>query len=101
MTATFNYKNNMKSAYKLITKKMNTRQSILLLLSIMVFNVLSYAQPTAVVHVGSQQNVGYTVCFDGSDSFGDGGDKFIEKDEIMNFIWNFGDGTPEESGEYS
>jgi hypothetical protein len=59
------------------------------------------AAPTAVIHVGSQQQVGYTVCIDGSQStgrnpMGTDGDIF----GIRTYTWNFGDGSPEVSGEY-
>lgn len=60
----------------------------------------SASPPTAVLYAGRQQNVGYTVCLDGSDSYGGSGNRFTEKDEIVNFIWDFGDGTKKESGEY-
>ncbi|MCK4731306.1 MAG: PKD domain-containing protein [Methanophagales archaeon] len=56
---------------------------------------------SAIIHVGSQQQVGYTVCFDGSQStgrnpMGTDGDIF----GIRTHTWIFGDGSPEKSGEY-
>jgi PKD repeat protein len=56
--------------------------------------------PTAILYVGTQQNVGYTFCVDGSDSHSASTDHFTNKDEITTFIWDFGDGTPVEQGEY-
>jgi PKD repeat protein len=56
--------------------------------------------PIAILYVGDQQNVGYTFCVDGSDSHSASTDHFTNKDDIENFIWDFGDGTQIERGEY-
>jgi PKD repeat protein len=56
--------------------------------------------PTAILHVGDQQNVGYEFCVDGADSHSASTDHFTNKDDITNFIWDFGDGTTTEQGEY-
>jgi hypothetical protein len=55
--------------------------------------------PIAVLHVGSEQNVGYTVSVDGSESYGNSDDPFTVKDQIVDFHWDFGDGSPSENGE--
>ena len=70
-----------------------------LLSIILIRPEIALAQPMAVLYVGNQQNVGYSVCFDGADSYGDSGDSFAEKDEIVNYIWDFGDGS-KTSGDY-
>jgi PKD repeat protein len=56
--------------------------------------------PTAILYVGDQQNVDYTFCVDGSDSHSASTDHFTNKDDIVRFIWDFGDGTLIEQGEY-
>jgi PKD repeat protein len=56
--------------------------------------------PVAILHVGSNQNVGYIFSVDGSESYGDGEDPFTAKDEIIDFMWDFGDGSNPESGEF-
>ncbi len=54
------------------------------------------AAPLVQIYVGSQQNVGHPVSFDGYQSNGDNNDIF----EIAHYKWNFGDGSPTKSGEY-
>jgi parallel beta-helix repeat protein len=57
--------------------------------------------PEAVIHAGSQQNVGYTISIDCSQSTGRNpmgveGDIF----GIKTYTWDFGDGSEEQSGDY-
>jgi PKD repeat protein len=69
---------------------------LLLVASCLLFFAEScLAKSTAVINVGSHQNVGYTVCFDGSQSYGDNHDIH----QIAYYNWNFGDGSGED-GEY-
>jgi PKD repeat protein len=87
---------------------LNRRHLVGLILSIGIIFSLQGAQiyqaqsqnPTAILYVGNQQNVGYTFCVDGSDSHSASTDRFTNKDDIVNFIWDFGDGKQKEQGEY-
>jgi chitodextrinase len=54
--------------------------------------------PVAVMNAGSQQQTGYPVEFDASDSHG--ASTYGVSDGIRNQSWDFGDGTPVQTGEY-
>jgi PKD repeat protein len=63
-------------------------------------SLAAQSSPVAILHVGNDQNVGYTISVDGSESYGDGDDPFTVRDEIVDFAWDFGDGSVPENGEY-
>jgi PKD repeat protein len=58
------------------------------------------APPTAILYVGSLQQTDYVFSVDGSDSHSASTDTFTYKDDIVEFIWDFGDNTPIDKGEY-
>lgn len=76
--------------------------ALILILSLFPKPVQSQTtDPEAKIFVGSQQNVGYTVSIDGSQStgrnpMGDDGDIF----GIKTYTWDFGDGSEIQSGDY-
>jgi hypothetical protein len=55
---------------------------------------------TARITVGTKQQVGYDISFDGSTSTGYGPYGATDKFGIKTYYWNFGDGTPVQSSTY-
>ena len=99
----------MKTQVKLTSRKDLFSALVIVGISASFFSITSHSHqsvlaedssPVAILHVGSHQNVGYTFSVDGSESYGDSGDPFTAKDEIVDFAWDFGDGSELESGEF-
>ena len=76
------------------------KKTIIILYALAFFAVSDCVAATATIYVGAQQQAGYAVYMDGSQSIGRNPNGLDDIFGIREYSWDFGDGSEEEFGEF-